>query len=149
MTIPSGSTPKVMNNTIVSNRTGIYVDRGTDASQQIYRNNLIVSNDIGLEIVFGTESYNPTWENNLVFGNGTNYSGTADKTGTSGNISVDPMFVDQAGGYYYLQAGSPAIDQGTNTGAPTVDFAGKPRPVDGNGDSNAVTDIGAFEYQTP
>lgn len=149
MTIPSGSTPNVMNNTIVSNRTGIYVDRRTDASQQIYRNNLIVSNNIGLEIVFGTETYNPTWQNNLLFGNGTNYSGVTDKTGTSGNISVDPMLVDQAGGFYNLQTGSPAIDQGTNTGAPTVDFTGRPRPVDGNGDSNAVTDIGAFEYQTP
>lgn len=149
MTIPSGSTPNVMNNTIVSNRTGIYVDRRTDASPQIYRNNLIVGNNIGLEIVFGTETYNPTWQNNLLFGNGTNYSGVTDETGTSGNISVDPTFVDQAGGFYNLQTGSPAIDQGTNTGAPTVDFTERPRPVDGNGDSNAVTDIGAFEYQTP
>lgn len=149
MSIVSGATPEVMNNTIVSNQSGIFVDRRSDVSQQIYSNNLIVSNDIGLEIVFGQETWNPAWQNNLVFGNGTNYSGTTDKTGTSGNISADPMFVDQAGGVYYLQAGSPAIDQGANTGAPTADFIGKSRPLDGNGDSNAITDIGAFEYQTP
>jgi hypothetical protein len=149
MTLPGGTLPLVTNNTIVLNRAGIYVDRRIDTSQQVYRNNILVGNDIGLEIVFGTDTYDPTWQNNLVFGNGANYSGTTDKTGTAGNVSADPMFVDQTGGFYYLNAGSPAIDQGTNTDAPTTDFTGISRPLDGNGDNNAVTDIGAFEYQTP
>jgi CSLREA domain-containing protein len=40
-----------------------------------------------------------------------------------------------------LLYGSPAIDAGTNVGAPTTDQRGLPRPV------NGITDIGAFEVQ--
>jgi hypothetical protein len=138
--------PKVMNNTIVSNQTGLLVAQENNPPKQIYRNNIIVGNNIGTETYIGTGTTYPTWENNLVFGNTTNYSGTTDKTGTLGNISSDPMFVDQMGGFYFLMAGSPAIDHGTNTGAPSTDFIERTRPLDGNGDSSAVTDIGAFEY---
>ncbi len=42
-----------------------------------------------------------------------------------------------------LLPGSPAIDAGTNTGAPTTDQRGFNRPV------NGVADIGAYEYQPP
>jgi hypothetical protein len=147
MTLPEGSVPQVINNTIVSNRGGIHVDARIPTVQQIFRNNVIVGNDVGLEIVFGNGSTNPTWQSNLVFGNGTNYSGIANQTGVSGNISADPLFVDQAGRVYDLSVGSPAIDQGTPTGAPSADFLGRSRPIDGNGDSSAVPDIGAFEFQ--
>lgn len=140
----SSATGQVINNTIVSNRVGIKIFYLNSLSQEIFRNNIIIGNTIGLGI--DQPSENPTWENNLVFGNGTNYSGTTDKTGVASNISADPLFVDQAGGFYYLNAGSPAIDHGTNTGAPNTDFIGRTRPLDGNGDGSAVTDIGAFEY---
>jgi hypothetical protein len=45
-----------------------------------------------------------------------------------------------------LAADSPAIDAGDNTACPPTDQRGKPRPVDGDGDSQAVCDIGAYEY---
>jgi len=66
-----------------------------------------------------------------------------------GNISADPLFVDAANGDLRLQAGSPCIDAGTNAAIPdgiTTDLAGNPRIVDGNSDSNAIVDMGAFEY---
>lgn len=39
---------------------------------------------------------------------------------------------------------SPAIDAGTNTG-PSTDQRGAARPIDGDGNATAITDIGAFE----
>ena len=66
-----------------------------------------------------------------------------------GNISAHPMFVDPTGGDYHLQAGSPCIDAGTNVGAPLEDIEGNPRPIDGDGDDTAITDMGAYEYTPP
>lgn len=47
-----------------------------------------------------------------------------------------------------LLTGSPAIDSGPNAAAvcPATDQRGAPRPMDGDGDGQAVCDIGAFEY---
>jgi hypothetical protein len=103
-----------------------------------------------LEIEDGTDADNPVWTNNLVFGNTTDYQGTASQTGVNANISASPSFIDSAAGNYRLQSGSPAIDAGSALGAPDNDFDGTPRPLDGNGDSTAAVDIGAFEApQTP
>ena len=44
-----------------------------------------------------------------------------------------------------LAPGSPAIDSGDDDGAPAADQRGIPRPMDGNGDGVARTDLGAFE----
>ena len=73
------------------------------------------------------------------------------KGGYSGatNIDDNPLFVDPPGDDYHLQSGSLCIDKGTNTGAPTEDIEGNPRPIDGDGDSTAVTDMGAYEYVPP
>jgi serine protease len=141
MTLPEGTRPEVINNTMVGNRSGIRVDRRVPTGLQVFRNNLIYGNAIGLEVDFGTESNNPTWEDNLVFGNVTDYQGISDQTGRSGNISADPLFVDAEGGDFHLQPGSPAIDAGSATGAPTIDFEGNPRPRPGGGFS-----IGAYEF---
>ena len=50
---------------------------------------------------------------------------------------------------FHLQAASPAIDAGTNTGVSQFDLDGQPRTQDGNGDSVAVTDLGAYEFVVP
>ena len=146
LSLPSGNAPLVINNTFVANSVAIHVSRLVSQTTQIYRNNILFQNGIGLELVDGTDADNPVWENNLVFGNNTDYLGTANQTGLNGNLSANPLFVDAATENYRLQTGSPAIDAGTSADAPSVDFDGTSRPLDGNVDGTAAVDIGAFEY---
>lgn len=63
-----------------------------------------------------------------------------------GNIDSDPFFINPTEQNYRLLYDSPCIDQGINTDASTVDLDGIPRPQDGDGDGNKVSDIGAYEY---
>ncbi len=80
---------------------------------------------------------------------GQNPIGTGNLDGT--NASNDPLFVTSPDpntaptivGDLHLQPTSPAIDKGTNMGAPTTDLDGTPRPL-GEG-----IDLGAFEYIPP
>lgn len=48
-----------------------------------------------------------------------------------------------------LLTGSPAIDAADNAACPATDQRGVVRPVDGNGDTTAVCDIGAYEATEP
>ena len=67
------------------------------------------------------------------------YSDVSEGIASPGNISADPQFVNRTAGDYHLRAGSPAIDAGTDEGAPPVDFEGDPRPV-------GEVDMGADEF---
>ena len=64
-----------------------------------------------------------------------------------GNIDEDPMFVNLGGFNVRLLSSSPAIDTGTNAGAPPFDLDGRRRPLDGDGDGMPITDMGAFEFK--
>jgi hypothetical protein len=82
-------------------------------------------------------------------------------TDLGGNIDSDPMFVSSSD--LQLQAGSPCIDTGDNSLLPAdvadldgdsdtdeplpLDLAGATRVADGNADSTATVDMGAYEYQ--
>jgi parallel beta-helix repeat protein len=107
------------------------------------QNNIIVNNTVfGIfceSTTHPTISYNDVWQNTEC-----NYGGIA--VPGEGNISADPLFIDLVNNDYHLQAGSPCIDAGNSTGAPSTDFDGNPRPIDGDGDGIAVVDMGAFEY---
>ncbi len=66
-------------------------------------------------------------------------------TNGGGNIDADPLFLDSD---LRLGFGSPAIETGTNTGCPSTDLDNLPRPADGDGDSIATCDMGAYEGGT-
>jgi hypothetical protein len=56
------------------------------------------------------------------------------------------LFVNAANDDYHLQAGSPCIDAANLSNSLSVDLDGVPRPLDGNGDGVAISDMGAYEY---
>ena len=91
---------------------------------------------------------------NDVFGNGKNYyvddqHEIFDMTGTQGNVSLNPLFVDSSNRDFRLALGSPMIDAGWDAGLLT-DINGHVRPFDVQGIDNNGTqpefDIGAYEY---
>lgn len=65
----------------------------------------------------------------------------------TGNLDVDPLFLDAATGDLRLWLESPLVDQGDNAASAglTLDQEGDPRTIDGNDDSQAVVDLGADE----
>jgi predicted outer membrane repeat protein len=58
--------------------------------------------------------------------------------GSNNNINQNPQFLDAANGFLQLKCNSPAINQGTATGAPTDDITGFTRV--------GLPDMGAYEY---
>ncbi len=132
------SSPSIINNTVADNPAdGI---RCTLSSLPSIMNNIITGNYDGGIYCDATSS--PTISFNDVWGNNPDYAGCSPGTG---DISADPQFVDAAGGDYHLRSGSPCIDAGTNTGAPSVDLEGNLRPYDGDGDGVATVDMGTYE----
>ena len=127
-----GTSPVIVNNTIVRTRTGIVLHPFAPPGNLVIRNNIIVDGEIG---VAGRSDLGTYWQHNLVYGNsGPNYYRSPDLTGTNGNISADPLFLDSAHNDFRIPLSPPAVDAGSNTAPPLFDFAGTPRPTDGDGD---------------
>lgn len=87
--------------------------------------------------------------------NGTFASGSTHNLSTDGTcpmgftqVSSDALKLEPLTGipaYFPLNYGSVAIDTGINTGCPNMDQTGKYRPYDGNEDTVAICDVGAYE----
>jgi len=113
--------------------------------------NEIMASAVGRESLFCATVSGPTLTNNDAFSNtGDGFGGGCSSwEGVSGNISVDPVFIDSMQKNYQLSTGSPVIDLGSKLAPyfPGSDLANAPRRVDGNGDGSVVIDMGAYEFQ--
>jgi len=92
----------------------------------------------------GTQSRSDVYYSDF---NGVNHvSGTFNQ---ANNLNTDPLFV--GGDDYHLVSTSPCIDAGDNDPPyllPYTDMDGNRRVVDGDGDLDAVVDMGAYEYDS-
>jgi len=134
-----GASIAATNNTFFANAFGgnagdrdAAISLGTGTST--IRNNNVVSNLFGVQCAGCTA----TWDSNNVWGNTTNYAG--DSAASATDLSVDPLMVNVSASNMRLQPGSPLIDSGSSTDAPSNDWDGLARP------SGAGWDIGADEW---
>lgn len=135
----------IVNNTTFHNKIGILLGQGdagttTGSANNYVANNIVYDNVTYGIIEGGLMGGNNRYANNLVTRSGTNWKV---KGTVSGSISSDPLFKNylaNGSGDYSVYSSSPAIDRGTSTKAPTIDFAGVARP------RGAAVDVGAYEF---
>lgn len=161
LSVSSGSA-NVTNCLLAANGYGLFVSSGAAKAT-----NCVISGNAyqGLYGTGGTEtvtncivSFNQTGvfrastgltlslSHNDVYGNTTaNYSNTPDVTGSTGNISADPLFAASATGDYHLTVSSACIDAGDDT----VVTAGELDLDAASRISGLHVDIGAYEYVAP
>ncbi len=155
VTTNATSAIQIVNNTIVSNvASNMFQQLGggmaftlvPPATNLVIANNLIVSNSSGLYQTLTSPMPKPLLSHNNVFNVTINYIGL---TPGATDVSRAAQFMDASAGDYRLASASPDIDAGASEFAPASDLAGVARPLDGNADSLAAPDLGAFEYVHP
>ena len=124
-----GSSPTIINCTIVRNDSYHHVNTGINAISGGTVINSIVRDNVGQDVSIIQGATSVTYSN-MEGG----YTGT-------GNIDVDPLFVNATGNDFRLTDKSPCIGAGTISGASSKDIEGNPRP----NPAGSSPDMGAFE----
>jgi len=133
---------RIINTTISNNKNIGSNGKGIDVSTL---NNGVLNAHVYNSIIWGNDQDALDIRRNITFNvdhsNISNVSATLGAIYRSGMgmLNTDPLYIDPTAGNYHLQASSPMIDVGINTGVPQIDFEGDPRMV-GTG-----VDIGADE----
>ncbi len=143
----------IANSTITNNQgngNGNGLFNGGTGSITTIRNTIVAGNQNNRDV-----AGNFTSSGNNLIGNSAGGSGftKGDKVGSATN-PLNPLLspLQDFGGTtqtHALLLGSPAIDAGNNTNAPTIDQRGIVRPQDGDNNGTATVDIGAFEEVIP
>jgi len=159
--LPTGDGPKqnitIINNTVFHNGYGLagwgggitIVTKNPASNNLVVRNNICSQNSAWQIMRSCVIESRTTVEYNLLDGTNDYDDGSDRATSGTSSRSGSPRFVNAASDDFRLQAGSPAIDAGSATAAPLMDYAGNQRPRDGDGNGSALFDIGAYEYQRP
>lgn len=143
----------VANNLVFQNGEGGIIIGAGDAPGGITNDNTTVVNNMvidhhsswgaGLAIYeYGSTGTSNMYLNNLVWNNSQEIV-LQHGLVSAGTINSDPLLVNyqpDGSGDYHLQPNSPAINAGTTTDCPDLDFDGAPRPF------GAGPDIGVYEF---
>lgn len=158
----------IVNNTVFNNDVaGINTGAGDNGVVDDYSevgNNIVMNNGTAINwVCYPAGNYSPScadpqngigqegangphdlYTNNVVYGNEPAdvyvTVGTVSDTITATPSSVFVNYTGDGTGDYHLLPGSPAVNGGTSEGAPGIDYAGGPRPI------NGTFSIGAYEY---
>jgi CSLREA domain-containing protein len=142
--ISVGSPTTIINSTISGNSAEILGGGAIDGASYMLTNSIIANN------LSGGDCGSNLWFYDL--GHNLDSDGTCGLDPAMGSLSnTDPMLgpLRDNGGPTWTHAllpGSPATDAGDDAQCPPTDQRGVIRPIDGNGDGEAVCDMGSYEF---
>lgn len=140
--LSTGDSNLAYNNIVYGGSYGIGVGSSGGGTNSKAFNNTFYGNSHDCVVLGATDSF---VQNNICYGNGRdliNNVGATTPT-TNHNLFTNPSFLDTSTNNFRLQAGSAAIDAGTNIAAVPDDFDNvlRPQPFPAG-----TYDIGAFEF---